>query len=223
MQIERLNPDNSDDVAGVTYLHANYLDDSPVLLMGERFLEDFYYTSLVRDELVHVVICKHEGKIVGFISYTEDPFRFIARGMRKHFLRLCWITVRSVIARPSLLADVFSVLRVSSDRSSETPKDQEHIGEVLSLVAHPDFQKKKPEGGESRMTVRLFEEAAAHYAAAGFRKVRLNVKPENRASNIFCSVMGCTLAKITVDGVPFHQFTYEMPTDTDTHNNGEGA
>jgi hypothetical protein len=208
MGIETLDPRNTADVNAVADLHLQFLGDSPIVRLGEDFLRRFFYVKLVADGDVGVTLCRHEGRIIGFISYTRDPLGFIARGARRHLFFLAWLLGTGMLARPALARDVLFTLKMMRERSGEARKAEPGLGEVISLVTVPEFQKHIPEGGKNRLTVRLFEEMVAFFRGQGFDRVHLKVLPHNKASNILCSIMGCQFEKITEAGMTVHRYTY---------------
>ncbi len=209
MGIETLDPRNAADVNAVADLHLQFLGDSPIVRLGQNFLRRFFYVTLVADDEVGVILCRHEGRIIGFISFTRDPLGFISRGARRHLAALAWLMGTGMLARPALAKDVLFTLKMMRERSGEARKAGEPgLGEVISLVTVPEFQKHIPEGGKSRLTVRLFEEMVAYFRAQGFHRVHLKVLPQNKASNILCSIMGCQFEKITEAGLTVHRYTY---------------
>ena len=211
MSIELLNPRNPVERNAVAALHLELLADSPVVQMGRRFLRDFYYGTLVEDRLIDCTLCRADGRIAGFISYTRYPLDFMTRGMRRHFFRLAGLMGISILARPAMLKDLLLVARMMRDRGREAREaPNPATGEVLSLVAAHEYRNHVPQGGKSRVPVRLFEEMVSFFRAEGFSRVHLLVKPENKASNIFCSVMGCKFEKIAQAGMPIHRYTYEI-------------
>ena len=200
------------DVQSIANLHEEHLGDSPIVLFGDRFLREFYYTLLVRDGLIGAMGCRVDGKVVGFISYTIQPLGFMTTAIKRYPIRLSWIMLRTVFAKPSVLGQILKVLRMMLDRGKEgedtLPADR---GEVISLVAEPQYQKLVPEGGKERLTARFFREAIDYFKANGCSSVHLMVKPDNRASNLFCSVMGCRFEKILEAGAEWHRYVYEIP------------
>ena len=216
MSIERLDPRNRPDVNDVAALHLELLSDSPVVKMGWRFLRDFYYGTLVKDRLIDCTVCRADGHVVGFISYTRYPLDFMSRGMRRHFVGLSWLMGTSLLARPAMLKDLLQVSRMMRDRSrGARDAPDPATGEVLSLVAAESHRNHVPPGGKSRLPVRLFEEMVKFFREEGFRHVHLLVKPENKASNIFCSVMGCKFEKIMQAGLTINRYTYELRPDSE--------
>ncbi len=208
MPIETLNPRNAADVNAVADLHLQFLGDSPIVGLGEQFLCRFFYTKLVEDGSVVITICRHEGRIIGYISYTPDPLGFMSRGIRKHFVYLCWLMGVSLLLQPRLFKGVWLALKFVRERGDQARQAEPGLGEVISLVSVPEFQKHVPEGGKSRLTVRLFEEMLAYFRGIGHDRVHLLVLPHNRASNILCSIMGCQFEKITTAGMVTHRYTY---------------
>jgi ribosomal protein S18 acetylase RimI-like enzyme len=211
MGIERLNLRCIADVNAVADLHVRYLPDSPVVRMGERFLRKFYYTKLIEDGLMGCEICRTDGQVVGFISYTKYPLDFMTRGIRKRFFYLSWLIFTSIVVRPAMIKDILFVLRIMRERSSESHKPSEgNIGEVLSLVAHSEYRRYIPPGGKSRLSSRLFETMVKYFRGEGFDRVHLMVQPSNLASNIFFQTMGCEFEKTTHAGVVTHLYTYYL-------------
>lgn len=223
MAIETLDPGQTADVNAVADLHFQFLADSPIAGLGERFVRSFFYTRLVQDGAVRVIFCRHDGRIVGFISYTPDPHGFMARGIRKHFVYLCWLMSTSLLMKPALLSGVRRALSMVRERGGQTEPADPRLGEVISMVTLPDYQKHVPEGGKGRLTVRLFEEMVAGFRALGYDRIHLMVKPENRASNIMCSVMGCQFEKVIIGGIPTHRYTFFLNGRTDAAAAGTPA
>lgn len=210
MPIETLDPRRSDDVGAIADIHFRLLGDSPIVGLGRRFVRDVFYGKLVEDGAVRVILCRHEGRIVGFISYTPDPQGFMGKGIRKHFAYLCWVMSLSLVTQPSLGKNVLRALGMVRERAGEKEQPDPRLGEVISLAVLPEFGKHIPEGGTVRVAVRLFQEAIAAFKAIQYERIHLLVQPSNKASNLLCSVMGCTFEKIMIAGLPAHRYTYHL-------------
>lgn len=211
MAIEFLNPRSAADVDRVATLYEEHLADSPVVLLGPRFLREFFFRKLVESRLLDVLVCRHEGKVVAFLSWTNHPGDFIGRGIRKHFIALSWIMLKGVVARPSTLQQILSAIRIVSKRSGDAGKEEDPKAiEAISLVVPPEFQKHIPPGGKARTTVRLVQELAAHARQQGYERVLYVVQPRNKASSIFFAVMGCELNKRTYAGEEVYVYTHHL-------------
>ncbi len=119
MSLELLNPRNAADVDSVATLHETYLPDSPVAKLGKRFLRSFYYKRLLESGLFGCSLCRVDGRVVGFISYTSRPQDFMSLGLRRFFLPLAWLMFGSILERPVLLKDILLTLRMTRMRSRE--------------------------------------------------------------------------------------------------------
>ncbi len=88
MGIEYLNPRSAADVDRVATLYEENLADSPVVLLGPRFLREFFFKKLVESDLLGCLVCRVDGNVVAFLSWTNHPGDFIGRGIKKHFVGL---------------------------------------------------------------------------------------------------------------------------------------
>jgi ribosomal protein S18 acetylase RimI-like enzyme len=211
MSIELLDPRNAADVEAIASLHEAFLAESPVVKMGKRFLRDFYYSKLVEDGLMGCTLCRADGRVVGFISYTADPLHFMSQGLRRHFFLLSWLMLASVARRPAMVKDLWMVLRMMRLRTVESNKSRARgLGEALSLAVAPEYRSYIPAGGRSRVALRLFDSAVERLQAQGVERVQAFVQPSNVASNFFYSMMGCPFEKITTVGVVVRRYTYTV-------------
>jgi hypothetical protein len=211
MGIEYLNPRSAADVDRVATLYEEHLADSPVVLLGPRFLREFFFKKLVESDLLGVLVCRVEGKVIAFLSWTNHPGDFIGRGIKKHFIGLSWIMLKGILAKPSSVQQILSAVKIVTKRSGDAgaAHDPKAI-EAISLVVPPEFQKHVPEGGKARTTVRLVQDLAAHARKQGTERVLYVVQPRNKASSIFFAVMGCELNKRTYAGEEVYVYTHHL-------------
>ena len=210
--VESLDPRDRVGAQQVADLHLTYLSDSPVVQFGPRFLRQFYYGKLLTSGIIGCTVARDGDQVVGFISYTQNSLDFMQRGVRRWPMYLSWVMLRSLLARPALARDLWTVFQLMRERSQEASDSTVQVaGEVLSLVVAESHRGKVPAGGTSRLTVRLFEEVVEYFRSTGHDKFYLLVQPSNRASNIFCASMGCKFGKVFTMGMPVHRYTYQMP------------
>ena len=218
--IERMDPRNRSDVEAVSRLHEQFLSDSPIARMGPSFVRDVYYSKLITDGLYDCLVCRSGGKVVAFISYTDRPLDLMSLGLKRHLFAVAWSVGRNVITRPKRLRDVMYVLRIMSDHDQATGDSAllDGAAEALSMAVLPEFQNVVPEGGKSRIAVRLIESMAADLRARKVRDIAFYVDPANRAANLLYSAMGCKFQKVMHGGVPRHRFIYPVAPRLDTAN-----
>jgi ribosomal protein S18 acetylase RimI-like enzyme len=207
-----MDPRNRSDVEAVATLHEQFLGDSPVARMGPAFVRDVYYSKLIRDGLYDCLVCRSEGRIVAFISYTDRPLDLMSRGLKRHFFSVAWSVGRTVVMSPKRLRDVLYVVRIMGDHNEATGDKAllEGAAEALSMAVLPEFQNVVPAGGKSRVAVRLIESMAADMRARKVRDIAFYVDPANRAANLLYSAMGCKFEKVMHGGVPRHRFIYPV-------------
>jgi hypothetical protein len=211
MGIEYLNPRSATDVDRVATLYEEHLADSPVVLLGPRFLREFFFKKLVESDLLGCLVCRVDGTVIAFLSWTNHPGDFIGRGIKKHLVALSWIMLKGILAKPSTLKELLSAIRIVSKRSGDAGSEHDPKAiEAISLVVPPEYQKYVPEGGKARTTVRLVQDLAAHARKQGTERVLYVVQPRNKASSIFFAVMGCELNKRTYAGEEVYVYTHHL-------------
>lgn len=216
MGVEHLDPRNAADVANVAALYEEHLADSPVVLLGPRFLREFYYSRLIADGLMGCLVCRVDGNVVAFLSWTNRPQDFIGVGIRRHVVALSWIMLKAVVAQPRLVKNIVSALRIVARRKDDqaAPDAKDACIEALSLVVPPKYQKHVPPGGTSRLTVRLVDMLGQHARQQGVDRILYVVQPRNRASSIFFSAMGCKFEKRTYAGEQVYVYTHLLNAST---------
>lgn len=211
MGVEFLNPRNATDVWRVATLYEEHLADSPVVLLGPRFLREFFFKKLVESDLLGCLVCRVDGNVIAFLSWTKHPGDFIGRGIKRHFIALSWIMLKGVVEKPSTIKQILSAVKIVTRRSGDagSAHDPKAI-EAISLVVPPEYQKHVPEGGKARTTVRLVQDLAEHARQQGTERVLYVVQPRNKASSIFFAVMGCELNKRTYAGEEVYVYTHHL-------------
>lgn len=210
MSLESLDTTNKNDVDAVASLHETYLSDSPIALMGPRFLRRFYYVKLVNQDLVQCIVCRVNGRVVGFLSYTSK-YDFMATGIKRNWLLLSWVMLVSILTQPSVLKNILWTIKLMGMRSNDLHEpDMERTGESLSMAVEPEFQTFVPAGGTSRLPVRLFEHMVEYFRKEGIERIVFMVRPENIASNIYYNALGCEMQRIQYAGLWIHRYTYEV-------------
>jgi hypothetical protein len=205
-----LDGTRGDDVNGVADLHQEFLADSLVVKFGDAFLRKFYYSRLVRDGLIKSTICRADGRVVGFFSYTTDP-GFMGVALRRYPLTVLWLVGTSVLRRPSVLKDVLLVLRLlMGSRGDNQAAMAGCASEGLSMAVRQDWSRAVPAGGQSRVSVRLFEELVADLRRSEAKTVCMFVQPLNLSSNLLFSSLGCELSQVTRAGVKCNRYTYDL-------------
>ena len=120
-------------------LHFALLPHSPVVLLGPRFVERFYYPRLVEMGLLFGAIAYWDNRPIGFISVTQDAAGFMGRAIKRHPIKLAWTMLVSVLADPRRLGALYEALQIMRNR--EPADTSEPLAELLSFGVVEEFRK----------------------------------------------------------------------------------
>lgn len=213
MAIAFLEPGHAADLAAVAALQEEHIAGSPLSRLGPRFLRQFFYDTLVRDGLIAALLYHLDDRVVALLSYTKYPGDFLSRGVRRHPIRFGWIMLRTVLAGERSAKELWwlvarCVLHRGGSAWIASPQRAAGAIEAISLVTLSQYQKHVPEGGKSRLTIRLIERLAEEARAAGIGRVLYVVSAKNAASNLVLHAMGCEFEKVTHAGQTVFWHTY---------------
>ena len=134
----RGHPANARDLCR---LHFELLPHSPVVLLGERFVEKFYYPVLTKMDLLFGAIAYLDGRPVGFIAVTDDAGGFMGRAIIRHPFALAWTMMISVLSDPRRLAALYEAWQIMRGRTGSG--DAEPAAELLSFGVLPAYRTAK--------------------------------------------------------------------------------
>jgi hypothetical protein len=210
-----LDTANPEEVEAVSRLHEELLSDSPVMQLGPRFFRRFYYKTLVEEDLLKVFVCRVDGRVVAFLSYTPRPKDFIGVGFKRHPIQLAWIMLSTLVTRERSIRDLWSVAQFVLKRGADhKTHDGPPYFEAISLACENAHQRHVPPGGKSRVTVRLIETTAQAARAAGADRVLYVVRPNNVASNLLFNALGCDFERRDYAGVTTFLYTHRVAPST---------
>ncbi len=189
--IVALDYKDREQVRAAAALHEKLLADSPVPLLGRLFMERFYYSTLVKDGLIHCDLYRQDGQYVAFSVYTCYPGSFISQGIKRHFLYLCLLFTVALIAKPSRIKTILGMRGQTSKRLSESEIGK--AGEYLSLGVLAEYQQIKHPQTNVRISNMLFERAIEFFKTSGYEEILLAFKVSNRRSMLFWLSYGAVL------------------------------
>lgn len=188
-------------------LHAELLATSPVARMGTQFMRDVYYGALVSTDLAVAHVAYVDGQPAGFITATNDPERFMTRGLLRRPWGAGWGVARAVLSNPMRVGVLWETTRLNASRQyddKETP-----TGELLSFgvrepYRHPTFMRSRG----IRVGHELLDVAVAALKARGALRVRAIVDADNKPAQFFYRGAGWELGNPSVKGwaVPTCEF-----------------
>ncbi len=196
----------------VAEMHVRMLPTSPVVLLGKRFLRDFYYTLLPAHGYIHVMIAYIGDQPAGFIAVTPDPNGFMGIALRRWWYRIGWILFVSVLAQPvKRLAALWEAFQIMTARKDVTPDP--FTAEFLSLAVLPEFTNPKfvQESG-LRVARELITQGVQVLADTGAKRVLAVVDADNLPARLMYFGLGWQLNRTSVPGwrTPSVEFVHEV-------------
>jgi ribosomal protein S18 acetylase RimI-like enzyme len=187
-------PAKREDLAG---LHASLLPESPVALLGNRFMKDFYYLVLPREGLITGAVAYVEDCPVGFVVATHDSSGFMRAALRRWWPSLVGVVALSLVSAPKSIHAVWQAIRVMAKRSHNDASQSD--GEILSLgvlseYRTPNFIKRSG----LRIGKDLIDCAVDQLEAKGVKAIRAIVASDNTPTKLFYSGLGWTLRRTNV-------------------------
>lgn len=196
----------------VSEMHLTLLPTSPAVLLGKRFLRDFYYTLLPTYGLIHVMVAYVNETPAGFIAVTPDPNGFMGTALRRWWYRIGWMLFVSVVAQPfTRIPALWEAFRIMTARTDESPDP--YRAEFLSLGVLPDFTNPKfvQESG-LRIARELITQGVRVLSDTGAKKITAVVDADNLPARMMYYGLGWTLSRSSVPGwrAPSVEFAWEI-------------
>lgn len=212
LRLAELGANSPDLAAAITLLHSRLLPTSPAVLLGERFLRDFYYTLLPAHGLIRASVAFVDDAPAGFIAVTADPNGFMGAAIRRWWYRVAWALGVSVLAHPfARVPALKEALAIMTSRTGEGPAPG--TGEFLSLGVLPEFTDPK---FVQRSGLRIARELVVHgvkrLEEAGSTRVTAVVDADNLPARMMYFGLGWQLARSSVPGwrTPSVEFAQEI-------------
>ena len=182
----------------LAWLHACLLPESPVSLLGRRFMEDFYYRVLPREGLVFGAVAYVDQQPAGFVAATHDCAGFMRSGMRRFWPHVLWVVGASVLTAPKSVGAVWQAWRVMRSRQAESA---EFEGEILSLGVLPAYREPGfVRRSGLRIATDLLDAAVDRLRAMGVRHIGAAVRVDNTEAKLFYAGLGWSLHRTSVPG-----------------------
>ncbi|MGH3117312.1 MAG: GNAT family N-acetyltransferase [Gaiellales bacterium] len=186
-------------VRELTRLHAELLPTSPVALLGDRFMESFYYRVLPRQGLIVGAVAYVDEQPAGFVAATHDR-GFMRTALRTRWPRAAWAVGTSVVAAPKALGAVWQAWGMM--RSRRRAEGGEREGEILTLGVLPAYRERNfIRHSGLRIATDLLDMAVGALRKMGIQQIGAVVRADNTEAKLFYVGLGWTLHRTSVPGV----------------------
>jgi ribosomal protein S18 acetylase RimI-like enzyme len=188
-----LDPTDSESVYQVAQLHKELLPDSPIPQFGDTFMTKFYYTRLISLNLINCLIYKHKSEVVGFITITRYPDKFMFNGFISNFIFIIYLFTIEIIYKPKLLFTFFNIIKLGYKRKKT---DINHnTSELLSIGVKKKYRKLVDSSSKLRVSHTLFINAAKLLAEEGYEVLYIITDKNNDHAISFYKSLGVKLEK----------------------------
>ena len=168
---------NRDVYLQVAQLHASNIDQGFLSSLGTPFLS-LLYEAIDANESSVLLIARHEGHVVGFVTGTEG-MGSIYRHLLRRWPRLLWALLPA-LASPRKLAKIAEILLL--DNKAKPLPDLPHA-ELLSIAVDPDQR------GQGHAQT-LYRGLVAHFRQRGVCGFRIVVGEKLATAHRFYKRMG---------------------------------
>lgn len=125
---------NKKEVARIVEIHIKSFQNFFLTFLGKAFLTQLY-VSYIEDERSGIIVCKKNGRIIGFIAYSKDYSGFYKRILKKRFIQFGYYAFFAFLRNPKILKRLLSAF----NKSEEVKKDSNYI-ELASIAVDTSFQ-----------------------------------------------------------------------------------
>lgn len=130
------------DTAGDKYiivlskLHMKAFPDFFLTQLGLPFLKTLY-SGYMEDERAGILVAEINGKVVGFIAYSNEYSRFYKSLLKRHLLRFAFCSILAAIRHPLFVKRLLGAFK----KSDEVKKEEAYV-ELASICVDPKIEGK---------------------------------------------------------------------------------
>ncbi len=208
---------NGSQIADLARLHAALLPHSPVVLMGEDFMCDFYYKALTSDKQICGAIAYIDGKPAGFIVATHNPKEFMPMAIRRHWFSLGMVIFLSLLRSPTrimAMKEAYTIQKNVGDIEYEAG-----LGELLSFGVLPEYRSPKfVRKTGHKISSDLLTAAVSLLRKRAMKKIRAVVDQDNTEAKFFYRSHNWKIGNPSVQGwsVPTLEFILDLEDKQET-------
>lgn len=210
-ELREMDPRVREDVAAVTALHMTLLGHGPMARLGERFLKEFCYGTLVRDGLMRVALFEVEGRPAGFVAWTSRSITFHRSALRRHAPRVAWLIARTIAGEPRVIRRLGKAVWLMVSRRAERDLARDPLGEVLSIGVLPEYRTPQ---FLQRTNLRIGEALVRHAMTALRRDrvavMRMVVEAHNTPTLLLYHALGARFEPYAHAGEPMVHVWFDL-------------
>lgn len=131
-ELDRENEADTKYIDSLSRLHKKAFSGFFLTQLGLPFLKALY-NGYMKDENSGIIVAEINGKLAGFIAYSNDPSKFYKGLIKHHLIRFAFCSLLAVIRHPS-----FCKRLLGAFKKSDTAKRDEKYVELASICVNPN-------------------------------------------------------------------------------------
>lgn len=134
--IKELERADKEKIAALAELHKRAFPSFFLTQLGIPFLQTLY-TGYMEDKDSGIIVAEEEGKLVGFIAYSNDYPRFYKGLIKNHLIKFAFCSAGAAIRHPSFIKRLLGAFK----KSESVAKEEKYV-ELASICVDPMTESK---------------------------------------------------------------------------------
>ena len=135
-EIHELETASSEYIKAIAELHKKAFPSFFLTQLGVPFLRTLY-SGYMEDKDSGIIAAEEEGKLVGFIAYSNDYPRFYKGLIKNHLIKFAFCSVGAAIRHPSFIKRLLGAFQ-----KSESVVKTERYVELASICVDPEMESR---------------------------------------------------------------------------------
>lgn len=134
VHIRRLNIEDRKMVQRIARLHIKAFPGFFLTQLGLPFLKTLY-TGYLEDEDSGIIVAEIDGKLAGFIAYSNDYPKFYKGLMKHHMIGFAVSSISAAVRHPSFVKRLLGAFK----KSDSVVKEEKYV-ELASICVNPKLE-----------------------------------------------------------------------------------
>ena len=134
--IRNMSASEQGDIRKLSKLHTRAFPDFFLTQLGVGFL-DALYKGYLSDERSGIIVAEDNGRLAGFIAYSNDYPNFYKGLIKNHLFRFAFCSMGAALRHPSFIKRLLGAFK----KSDPVVKSEKYV-ELASICVEPKMGKK---------------------------------------------------------------------------------
>ncbi|MDD7517280.1 GNAT family N-acetyltransferase [Ruminococcus flavefaciens] len=134
--IRNMSASEQGDIRKLSKLHTRAFPDFFLTQLGVGFL-DALYKGYLSDERSGIIVAEDNGRLAGFIAYSNDYPNFYKGLIKNHLFRFAFCSMGAALRHPSFIKRLLGAFK----KSDSVVKSEKYV-ELASICVEPKMGKK---------------------------------------------------------------------------------